>query len=109
MGHQKSKRESRSRVLPSFTEWHNLMEGKRTVLEVHWVDSETDDDWQDLASYKPRRDPLDIVTLGYLIDDNKTNIVIARSITKDTLPLLEGVFCIPRCSIIKIKKVKVYN
>ena len=104
MGHHKPKRESRSRILSPLKKWKLPLELERILLEVLWVDSETDDDdWQSAKTFKPREDKLSVQTVGYVLDDNHTNLVIARSITNDETPLIEGVFSIPKCSIIKIR------
>lgn len=100
MGHQR--KQPRGRILHPLETWKQSLDLEQTLLEVIWVDSESDDQWQPVSSFKPRIDKLQVSTVGYLIDDNDTNLVIARSITGETPPLLEGVFSIPKCSIIKI-------
>lgn len=103
MGHHTSRRKPRGGILHPLKIWKQSLGVEFPMLEINWVDSEGDDDWQDITKFKPRTSKLEVQTIGYLLDDNHTNLVIARSITKDETPLIEGVFSIPKCSIIKIK------
>ena len=76
------------------------------IVEVHWLDSEADPDWQtveELLEYSS----LDCRTVGYLIADREDSIVIAGSVglgRKDNV--VHSAITIPKAAISNIKELR---
>ena len=75
---------------------------------IKWIDSQSDDGW---TFYRERKYiyPFIARTMGFLIYENKKLIRIALTIgqnTNKTNKQFNGTITIPKCSILKMKKIK---
>lgn len=76
------------------------------VVEVIWLDSETDSDWQTVTELLEYSE-LDCRTVGYLVADRDNSIIIASSIglgRKDTS--VNSAITIPKAAILEIKDLR---
>lgn len=81
---------------------------KKKIYLIKWIDSQSDDGW---TFYKNRKDiyPMIMNTTGYLIHKEKKLIRMALSLGQDSNnenKQFNGTITIPRCSILKMKRIK---
>jgi hypothetical protein len=71
------------------------------IVKVKWVDSKgVTPEWEFKDELKPLK-PCRCVSVGFLIKETKTYITVAQSVGNDQVV---GRMTIPKCSILKIKK-----
>ena len=76
------------------------------MVEVAWIDSEADSDWQTVEELLEYSD-LDCRTVGYLIAERENSIVVAGSVglgRKDNS--VHSAITIPRASISEIRDLR---
>lgn len=71
--------------------------GRRPVL-VHWVDSSTSPNWVETEREVVR--PIEIYTLGWLVEKTPGVLVVAASTTKGPPDQAQNPTAIPRCAVI---------
>jgi len=79
-----------------------LYETHQRILEVQWIDAQSEDEWQLLD--KIDTTPMYIKTIGYFIEKTDVDLIICRSLSSDKG--LEGRFHIPLKCIKKTKKIR---
>ena len=67
------------------------------IAIIDWLDSSSRDDWHDKNMTS---EPVEITSIGILIEETKTHVTICRSQSEDDQ---DGVLCVPRFAIKKIK------
>lgn len=82
------------------------------VVEIHWIDSEQDQDWTDFAAYEARTPPT-IVSVGVFYEDLPESILLFQSMDVTVASRGQGVFDailnIPKCAIQDIEVIRYYD
>lgn len=78
----------------------NLKRYKRYPVHLTWIDSKADRGW----TYEPDPDPATIETLGWLVSETDTAVVVSTSLA-DCGSRMDPL-TIPKCAIIRRRKVK---
>ncbi len=82
-----------------------MKRGRYLVTEVIWLDSVQleNGDWMTLDDVRAQADDLRCRSVGYLVHESETTLVLARSISEwseDSVEKVEGVLCVPKVAVV---------
>lgn len=83
-----------------------MSKARYPTVEVLWLDSAQleSGDWMTTEYVKEKADDLEQRSVGFLIAETETTLVLARSLSEwktDSVEKVEGVLCIPKAAITK--------